>query len=125
VIRVICLTVFALLALAELPRSARAQSPTATLFDGKVSVPIAAGKTRHFHVQIRRWQLDADDGEGRPIPFAAFSVVTLSSGRIETTIDGKTEIRTPDEFWTVKAGSVMKVRVLGESAVLQTVIVTR
>ena len=122
--RVVCFTVFALFALAELPRTASAQSPTGTLFDGKVSVPIATGKTRHFHVRISRWELDADDGDGRPIPFAAFSVVTLASGRIETTIAGKTEIRKPDEFWTVKAGSIMKVRVLGESAVLQAVVVS-
>ncbi len=114
---------FALFTLASVPDATNGQSSASAVFDGK-TVPVAKGKTRPFHVRVRRWELDADEGAGRTIPIAAFSVMTLCSGRIETTINGKTAVREPEDFWALKAGSVMKVRVLGESAILQGVIVT-
>lgn len=117
-------TAFASFISAVVPYAATRQSPATTVFEGKATVPLAKGKTRNFHVRIRRWELDADDSAGRTIPITAFSVMTLCSGRIETTIDGNTSVREPEDFWAVKAGSIMKVRVLGESAILQGVIVT-
>ncbi len=122
--KVFRLASFALFMLVAVPYAETGQSPGSTVFEGKATVPLGKGKIRRFQVHIRRWELDGDEGAGRTIPITAFSVMTLCSGRIETTIDGKTAVREPEDFWAVKAGSVVKVRVLGESAILQGVIVT-
>jgi quercetin dioxygenase-like cupin family protein len=92
------------------------------LFSGKATVRNSKGKTQTLRVDIRRLGLDADN-EGQSISAATFSVMTVYSGRIETTIDGRTAVRSAGDYWTVKAGSVMRAKVLGESAVLQTIAV--
>ncbi len=107
------------------PRGAASgQSSSSLLFRGNMSARTAKRTARHFRISIRRWEIDAEEGGSQTIPLPAFSVVTLCSGRIETTINGQTVVRTPEEFWTVKPGVAMKVRVLSESAILQAVIVS-
>jgi len=116
-------TLFALFMWVAVPHVGKGQSSASAVFAGKANVTVAKGKTRNFHVRIRRWELDADEGAARTIRITAFSVMTVCSGRIETTIDGKTTVRETEDFWAVKPGSVLKVHVLGESAVLQEVLV--
>jgi hypothetical protein len=51
-----------------------------------------------------------------------FYVARLVSGNISTTIDGQTSKRLPGDYWAVKAGATMQVKVLGAVAVLETIV---
>jgi hypothetical protein len=113
-----------ILLLAELLGTVRAQYSSVQLFTSIVSVRKANGKARHLHVSVQRWELDAEENDIRTIPIVAFSVMSVRSGRVETTIDGKTTLRVPDEFWVAKGGSKIKVRVLGENAILEATVVS-
>jgi hypothetical protein len=98
--------------------------PSRPLFSGTLNARATKGKTYPFRVTIRKWDLDGSEDEVQVMSIRTFTVMSDCSGRIETTIDGKKEIRAPEEYWTVKAGSSVAVRVLSESAVLQTLAVT-
>jgi quercetin dioxygenase-like cupin family protein len=117
------ISVLPILLLAEALGTASAQSST-QLFAGTVSVRKVDSRARRLHVSVRRWELDAEENDARTIPILAFSVMTVSSGRVETTIDGKATVRSPGDFWVAKAGSQMKVRVLSESAILDATMVS-
>lgn len=90
------------------------------LFTGTGPTRAAKGKSQGFRMTIRKWDLDAVVEEGQSMSFPTFTVINVCSGRVETTIAGKTAVRNPDDYWDLKAGSTMRVRVLSESAVLQT-----
>ena len=49
----------------------------------------------------------------------------LLSGQILATVDGQTTQHLPGDYWTVKAGATMRVRVVGEVAVLETTVVSK
>jgi hypothetical protein len=110
--------------LAALLGTAEGQSSSVELFTGSVSVRKPNRKAERLHISVRSWELDAEENDVRTIRIVAFSVMTVRSGRVETTIDGKITLRVPDEFWAVKGGSRMKVRVLGESAILEATVVS-
>jgi len=118
--------VLVLLVFVLLVRSSLAQSDhfsTHVLFSGKIAANNPKRMAHPLQMTIRRLGLDAQ-AEAQNIPFKAFSVVTVYSGRVESTIDGVKTIRSPGDYWTVKAGAAMKARVLGESAVLEILNVT-
>jgi hypothetical protein len=46
-------------------------------------------------------------------------------GKIATTIDGQMTKRVSGDYWTVNSGSAMPVTVLGEFAVLETIVVAK
>jgi hypothetical protein len=108
------------------PISGAANDPLSSgmLFEGTATVHDAKGKTQRFQIGIRRLYLDAEEDGPQVISISTLSIMTICSGRIETIIDGKAVVRSPEDYWTVKADSSMKVKVLGESAILQTIAVT-
>lgn len=59
------------------------------------------------------------------IPQRGFYIAHLLSGSISTTIDGETTEQPPGAYWTVKAGATMQVKVLGEFAVLETIVAAK
>jgi hypothetical protein len=122
-VKINCMMV-ALLALSAWLSAQSDHFSSEVLFSGKATVRSSKGKTQPLRVNIRRLSLDAQDNEGQSIPVTTFSIMTVYSGRIETTIDGKRAVRSAGDYWTVKAGSIMKAKVLGENAVLQTIAVT-
>jgi hypothetical protein len=102
-----------------------AQVSSRVRFQSKAAVPTSKGSERIAQIMIQRWTLD-DVGEGsQTIPISAFSVMSLRSGRVETTINGKTEERSPDDFWVARPGDRVQVRVIGENAVLEALEIKR
>jgi quercetin dioxygenase-like cupin family protein len=77
-------------------------------------------------MRISRMRLEGDEENGwQNIPVAAFSIMTVYSGRVETMVDGQAIVREAGDYWSVKAGSVLKEKVLGESAILQIVAIEK
>ena len=100
---------------------AQALSPTA-VFEGNTTTPAKDGGTQAVDVSVQSWAIA---GQEREIPLRAFYVAHLLSGQISTTIYGQTTERLPGDFWTVKAGASMRVKVVGEVAVLETIVVAK
>jgi hypothetical protein len=116
---------FTLIGLLTLVVAQSAEQPVSKLvFDGRSSAAEAQGKRRTVHLNVQNLYLDGDDGESQTLVVSAFSVFNLVSGRIQTTIGIETTTRHVDDFWTARAGTLMKVRVLGEGAILRTIRVT-
>jgi uncharacterized cupin superfamily protein len=98
---------------------AQALSPSATIvFEGNTTT----GTTQAAHIVVQSWVIG---GQEREIPLGGFYVAHLLSGAISTTIDGQTTERLPGDYWTVKAGAGMRVKVVGEVAVLETTVVAK
>lgn len=112
------IALIAFLMLTLLSRGAEAPAPK-VVFSGSVVEPDAKGTHRHLHITIRDWRLDSDEGGPQTVALPVFSVMTLRSGRIQTTIGPQTDVRQADDIWSGKAGTVMKVTVLSQSAILR------
>jgi len=54
-----------------------------------------------------------------------FYTAHLLSGIISTTIDGQTTAHLPGDYWTVKPGAIMQVKVIGEVAVMETIVMAK
>lgn len=93
-------------------------------FDSQADTRYSKGPERHIHIEDLYIDAD-DDGQPQPLRIAAFSVFNLVSGRMETTIDNQSELRRTDDFWTGKAGSVMRITVIGEGATLRVIRITQ
>ncbi len=117
------------LVLLALSASGSSQAPpssaTRMLFSAKAVSPDKQGKPKSLHMSISRMRLESEEDEWQNIPIADFSIMTVYSGRVETMMDGQTVVRGAGDYWTVKGGSVLKERVLGESAILQIVAVKK
>ncbi|MGH7122663.1 MAG: hypothetical protein ACREFP_27335 [Acetobacteraceae bacterium] len=105
-------------AMAETPQ------PT-TVFKGVVAAAPTTGPAQSGQVSVQTWELGGPKGAAHEIPLRGFYVAHLLSGAIATTIDGQTTNQPPGAYWTVKAGATMQVKVLGEFAVIETIVVTR
>jgi quercetin dioxygenase-like cupin family protein len=68
---------------------------------------------------------DSQNGAIHEIPLHGVYVAHLVSGSIATTVDGQTTEREPGAFWTVKLGNTMQVKVLGEFAIVETIVTTK
>jgi hypothetical protein len=95
--------------------------PTA-VFEGNTTMPAKNGATQAVHVSVQSWGIA---GQERVIPVRGFYVAHLLSGQIAATIDGQTTEHLPGDYWTVKAGASMRVKVIGEVAVLETTVVAK
>lgn len=108
---------------------AMAQSLSSTqVFEGNTTIPTKGGATQAVHLSVQSWGITGERGGKGPtqeIPLRGFYVAHLLSGDISTTIDGQTTQHLPGDYWTVKAGVVMQVKVMGEVAVLETIVVTQ
>lgn len=116
----------ALCALTASGSSQADQSSSKMLFTSRAVFRNAEGQTKPVHMSISRLSLDSDDEDTwHSLPVANFSIMTVYSGRIEIMIDGKTEVHGPGDYWSRKAGSVLKERVPRESAILQIITIKR
>jgi quercetin dioxygenase-like cupin family protein len=100
---------------------AQALSPT-PMFEVHTTTPAKNGATQAVHVVVQSWGIT---GQEREIPLRGFYVAHLLSGQVSTTIDGQTTGHLPGDYWTVKAGASMRVKVVGEAAVLETTVVSK
>jgi uncharacterized cupin superfamily protein len=100
---------------------AQALSPT-PVFEGNTTVAAKDGATQAVHVSVQAWGIS---GQEQEIPLREFYVAHLLSGQILATIDGQTTQHLPGDYWTVKAGAAMRVKVVGEVAVLETTVVSK
>ena len=75
-----------------------------------------------------------DIGQARSLPILQsgygavdpkYDVAHLVTGQILTTIDGQTTEHLPGDYWTVKPGATMRVKAVGEVAVLETTVVAK
>src|SRR5262249_11448758 len=97
-------------------------------FEGRTTTPAKEGVTQGVHVSVQSWKIAGHrdrDEVAQEIPLRGFYVAQLLSGDISTTIDGQTTRRAPGDYWTVKTGATMQVKVLGEFAVLETTVVAK
>jgi hypothetical protein len=113
----------ALVAIAMPLAGAMAQnlSPT-VVFEANTTIPAKSGATQAVHISVQAWAIA---GQDREIPLHEFYVAHLLSGGISATIEGQTTEHLPGDYWTVKAGSAMRVKVGGEVAVLETTVVAK
>lgn len=100
---------------------AQAFSPT-PLFEANTTIPGKNGATQALHVSVQSWQIA---GQEKEIPLQGLYVAHLLSGQIVATIDGQTAQHLRGDYWTVKAGAAMRIAVVGEVAVLETILVSK
>lgn len=112
-----------LLLLATASSLADAQRPAGTIYKGRLFVANANRAPKSAQITLQLWNLEKGDDSPQTLPISGFVVVNLRSGQVETTINGVSEVRVPEDFWTLKAGSTMQIKVLGQSAMLETLIV--
>src|SRR5437870_2779274 len=91
------------------------------VFEGTMTTPAKNGATQAVHIIVQSWGI----GATQDIPLRGFYVAHLLSGQISTTIDGQTTEHLPGDYWTIKAGAAMRVKVVGEVAVLETIVVEK
>lgn len=120
----VCGVVVGFLALPLAAVNAQAPSPS-PLFEGNTVTPAPTGASQPVHISIQSWEIASQAGATHEIPLRGFYVAHLLSGHITTTIDGQTLERDAGSFWTVKAGATMRVKVLGEFAVLETIVASK
>jgi hypothetical protein len=94
-----------------------------SVFEG--TAPAATPGGQPVHVTSQTWAIPGRHGELYELPLRGFYVAHLQAGDVATTIDGQTTEREPGAFWTVKSGATMQVKVLGEFAVLETIVPTK
>jgi hypothetical protein len=97
-------------------------------FEANLAMQAKNGAAHPVHVTVQSWGLADQRGRSGPpheIPLRGFYVAHLLSGDVSTIMDGQTTKRAPGDYWTVRAGSTMQVKVLGEYAVLETILVAK
>ena len=116
-------TIATLVAIAVALPGATAQTLSPTpVFEGNATVPAKDGATQAAHVSVQAWRIAGQEDE---LPLRGFYVAHLLSGQISTTIDGRTLEHLPGDYWTVKTGASMRVKAVGEVAVLETIVVAK
>jgi hypothetical protein len=100
----------------------------AKVFDGSTAIPAKNGATETVHLNVEMWRIVGKRGGKEPakeIPLRGFYVAHLLSGDISAAIDGQVTQHLPGDYWLVKTGATMQVTVLGEHAVLETIVVAK
>jgi hypothetical protein len=92
------------------------------LFEGNTMTPAKNGATQAAHIVVQSWAIAGKENE---IPLRGFYVAHLLSGQIIATIDGQTTGHEPGDYWTVKPSAGMRIKVVGEAAVLETIVVAK
>jgi quercetin dioxygenase-like cupin family protein len=96
--------------------------PPTPVFEANTTIPAKNGATQAVHIVVQAWSIADKEHE---IPLHGFYVAHLLSGVISATIDGQTTEHLPGDYWSVKAGATMRVKVVGEVAVLETTVVAK
>jgi hypothetical protein len=99
-------------------------SPTSEV-EGRTTIATRKGTTQGVHVSVQTWGITDQGQATQEIPLHGFYVAHLISGRISAMIGGKTTKHAPGDYWTVKPGAAMQIRVLREAAVMETTVVTK
>jgi hypothetical protein len=100
---------------------AQALSPT-PVYEGDTAIPAKNGAMEAVRVSVQAWEIS---GQEQEISLQGFYVAHLLSGQILATIDGQMKQHLPGDYWTVKAGVAMRVKVVGEVSVLETTVVSK
>jgi hypothetical protein len=95
------------------------------VFQGQLMAPKTDGTMQPIGVSVQSWELASGEGGMYEIPLRGFYVAHLLGGNISTSIDGQTTSQPPGAYWAVKSGATMKVKVNGQSAILETILITR
>ncbi|MGH6793821.1 MAG: hypothetical protein ACREDD_07805 [Methylocella sp.] len=125
-----CIAICAALVAIAIP-TARAAPPVLSPtreFEGSTTIAARNGTMESIHVSVEMWRIVGERGPKGPtyeIPLRGFYVAHLANGEMWTTIGGQTTRRTTGDYWTVKPGGAMQVRVLGELALLETTVVAK
>jgi hypothetical protein len=102
--------------------TAQTLSPS-SLLETNTTTPSKTGTAKAFHVTVQSWGIVGRDHPTHEIPLRGFYVAHLLSGHISATTSGQTTEPLPGSYWTVKDGATMLIKVLGEVAVLETIVV--
>jgi len=89
-------------------------------FNGTVTVKDRAGRTRVLEIQMRDWTIPNRQRVER-FPQDGTIIVQLRAGDLVTVMNGQRQARTPDDFWTVPAGTAMTIETGQDTVALQTV----
>lgn len=92
------------------------------VYQGDTRIKTKNGATEGAHISVQSWGIAGPEHE---IPLQGFYVAHLLSGQILSTIEGQTTPHLPGDYWTVKAGAAMRIKVVGEVAVLETTVVSK
>jgi hypothetical protein len=113
----------ALVAIAVPMAAAMAQArPPILVFEGNTTTTQKNGATQAAHIVVQSWAIAGKENE---IPLRGFYVAHLLSGQIIATIDGQATGHEPGDYWTVKPSAGMRIKVVGEAAVLETIVVAK
>lgn len=88
-------------------------------YSGPMALKSTKGTPISVQLNLRVWSIDAGRGP-QNLMVPEFTIFHLRAGTLKTVVDGKEEVRKPDDFWALPAGSQMTVQVKGEAAVLET-----
>jgi hypothetical protein len=84
-------------------------------------VPLALktkeGKTAALKVGLHTWSIDGALGR-QSIRTGQFTLFRVRGGKIRVFLDGKEEMKSTDEYWSVQAGTTVTLQVKGETALL-------
>jgi hypothetical protein len=104
--------------------SAQSLSPD-VVFEGAVPTAAVSGTQQSSHVTVKILKFNGPKDVTHELPVQGFYIAHLRSGAVTTTIDGQTTRQPDDAYWTVRAGATMKINVLSELAVIETIVVTK
>jgi len=97
-----------------------------SVFEGTTTAIAKDQTTPEVNLSVQTWAITAAPGsETREIPLHDFYIAHLISGQIAATVDGQTTKHRVGDYWTVKPGTTMQVKALGEIAILETTVVTK
>jgi hypothetical protein len=86
-------------------------------FQGPLTLKTKQGRAITLKVAVHTWSIDGTLGR-QTIRIDDFTLFQMRGGKIKALIDGKEEIKSPDAFWTMPAGSTFTFEVKGETALL-------
>src|SRR5262245_38475060 len=97
----------------------------APVFEGSTTTPAKTGAVQPVQVSVQLWKIAGRNGATQEMPLRGFYIAHLLAGQVSSTIDQRSTQRAPGDYWTVKVGSAMQIKVLGEFAVLETIVVRK
>ena len=120
------LSVMLTLALATMPLAvAIVETLPTPVFQGKTITVAKNGAQQPVSISVQSWGLSRENHATQEIPLRGFYVAHLISGHISETIEGQTTEHLPGDYWTVKDSATLQVNILGQSAVLETIVTSK
>jgi hypothetical protein len=96
---------------------------SSTTFEGNVSTPAKDGTAQTVHITIQTWSIGGRGYE--QLPLRGFYVAHLLSGPMAVTMGEQAAEHLPGDYWAVEPGGTMQVKVHGDVAVLETIVLTK